>query len=876
MRAKIDCVAITDHNTGEWIERLQNAYEDLNEERPSGFRPLHLFPGVELTVGQGVHLLAIFSPGKGESETDALLGAVGFPMEKKGTMDAVAKQSVPEAAATIREHGALPISAHADRTCGIFTRSSGAAMKSLLADSSLTAIEVMDPSSEQPGAYRDYSPQLAEVLGSDSHHPRGTPDKPVPGSRFTWVKMGEPSLEGLRLALLDGMDLSILRSDQTDSNPNDEPPINIESVEIRDAYFMGHGTPAIASMSPRLTGIIGGRGTGKSTLIELMRLALRRENDLHVNSRPAFDRFAQVGSRSGSGALETSTEVVVKMRKGGSRYRIRWRYDGDRAVIERQSASGWVSEPGDVRSRFPVRILSQKEVLALAESPAGLLRHIDAGLEAQHGWSARREKLEAEFMAKRAEERSLQAQLGDRDRLEGELADLEHQMHTFEQAGHRSVLRDFQRLARQEKVFTDWEKSLTAAAAAIHAVAEDVDPDDLPSTDFAPSDAESDATAMALLKDVSARRTEVADRLRDEARGLESYRVLWRRDVQDSRWQTARVQARRAYDRLVQELERAGVTDPTAYGGLIQRHRTLRAEVTRLDSCQERMERARAEAVSVLADIEDIRRRETDARAAFLNSVLGDNELVRIEVVPFGLDAAAAEDDFRRAIAREDGRLEAAILQADEGELANLYADLPDDPTQRMQEMADRIQHLKSKLQRWSQGGGSVSGRQHLINHLQKLNPEQLDRLLLWWPEDGVDARYRRDAHHGFVSLRQGSPGQKSAAMLAFLLSHGEEPILLDQPEDDLDNALIYDLIVHQIRENKKRRQVIVVTHNPNILVNGDAELVIRMNFMRGQCVVSPQETGCLQESAVRKGVCQVMEGGEQAFENRYRRLKES
>lgn len=95
--------------------------------------------------------------------------------------------------------------------------------------------------------------------------------------------------------------------------------------------------------------------------------------------------------------------------------------------------------------------------------------------------------------------------------------------------------------------------------------------------------------------------------------------------------------------------------------------------------------------------------------------------------------------------------------------------------------------------------------------------------------------------------------------------------MILDQPEDDLDNHLIYDLIVAQLRQIKKGRQVIVVTHNPNIVVNGDAELVTVLGTARGQSRIECQ--GGLQEQDVRDAVCQVMEGGREAFERRYRRI---
>ena len=74
---------------------------------------------------------------------------------------------------------------------------------------------------------------------------------------------------------------------------------------------------------------------------------------------------------------------------------------------------------------------------------------------------------------------------------------------------------------------------------------------------------------------------------------------------------------------------------------------------------------------------------------------------------------------------------------------------------------------------------------------------------------------------------------------------------MLDQPEDDLDNHLIYDLVVRQIRENKLRRQIIVVTHNPNVVVNGDAEMLHAMAFRNGQCWVSRK--GSLQDPSIRE-----------------------
>ena len=64
MRAEVDCVAVTDHNSGDWIDRLKTAIEELKADSPSDYRELFLFPGMEISVHGGIHLLAIFDPSK--------------------------------------------------------------------------------------------------------------------------------------------------------------------------------------------------------------------------------------------------------------------------------------------------------------------------------------------------------------------------------------------------------------------------------------------------------------------------------------------------------------------------------------------------------------------------------------------------------------------------------------------------------------------------------------------------------------------------------------------------------------------------------------------------------------------------------------------
>ena len=280
------------------------------------------------------------------------------------------------------------------------------------------------------------------------------------------------------------------------------------------------------------------------------------------------------------------------------------------------------------------------------------------------------------------------------------------------------------------------------------------------------------------------------------------------------------------------------------------------------------LETVRRDADESLVRLRELRQDLTRTRSDFLGKILADNPYVRIEVIPYGA-RETVEPEFRRLLQREAGGFEKDIgTVGGEGLLGTLYGGGGDAAGVLQQLVA-----IKKKVRDIAAGRHDASelGDRRFAGHVAKLPAEALDRLDLWFPEDSLQVQYSTPDGAGFRSIQEGSPGQKTAALLAFLFSYGEEPILLHQPEDDLDNHLIYDLIVGQLRRIKQRRQVIVVTHNANIVVNGDAELVVALGPHRGE---TRQEcAGCLQERNVRDTICAVMEGGREAFEQRYRRI---
>ena len=133
------------------------------------------------------------------------------------------------------------------------------------------------------------------------------------------------------------------------------------------------------------------------------------------------------------------------------------------------------------------------------------------------------------------------------------------------------------------------------------------------------------------------------------------------------------------------------------------------------------------------------------------------------------------------------------------------------------------------------------------------------------------------------------SEGKKAFIALRLLLDFDDSlcPIIIDQPEDDLDNRAIYDQLVTYLRKQKKHRQIILATHNPNVVVGADAELVIVAN-QNGD--TSPNQDGVkfeyyanaiedsftddsikttLLQKGIREHICEILEGGNTAFEIR-------
>lgn len=146
---------------------------------------------------------------------------------------------------------------------------------------------------------------------------------------------------------------------------------------------------------------------------------------------------------------------------------------------------------------------------------------------------------------------------------------------------------------------------------------------------------------------------------------------------------------------------------------------------------------------------------------------------------------------------------------------------------------------------------------------------------------DGTDhVRIRYGIQYDGVDIEQLSPGTRGIVLLLLYLSidqSDDRPLIIDQPEENLDPKSVFDELVERFREARGRRQVIIVTHNANLVVNTDADQVIVASagpHRSGDLPEINYQGGGLEDPEIRREVCEILEGGRQAFTERARRLR--
>jgi len=146
------------------------------------------------------------------------------------------------------------------------------------------------------------------------------------------------------------------------------------------------------------------------------------------------------------------------------------------------------------------------------------------------------------------------------------------------------------------------------------------------------------------------------------------------------------------------------------------------------------------------------------------------------------------------------------------------------------------------------------------IEKIKEYYMKKLETACEYIPNNKVEIKYHDK------ELKNYSLGQRASAIILFILAQKDNDlIIIDQPEDDMDNQVIYEELIKTLKQTKSHIQFIFSTHNPNIPVLGDAENIISIKNEKETII----NNASIDDKDIQKDIVEIMEGGEEAFNRR-------
>lgn len=886
--AGLDCIAITDHNTAAGIDLIRDAARDKN---------IVVFPGVEITCDTSkIHLLVIFDIDKTKQDIEDFLIKCGINRDMFAKAEAHSQKTVIEISNIANEEGALVIPAHIDEFNGLGYCAGRASVEEFLNLNYINSVQIVHKEFLDPTLKIKDNDEIVEHINSYYNNPAipiglesikkaydgvsiarnkgvkfltfsDNPDIEEPskhgingiGARYTWIKMdNSPSLESMRQAfLMNDRTRNCFESPQI---PYNTPSLWIKQIKIQNTSLTKKDNVFSIDFNPQLTTIIGGRGSGKSSILRFLRGVFNQEKDLEGLNDILVDHqeFFKKIDNNGRGVLKDNTRIEVYFIRDGLQYRVVYnRSNAPMTIVERWNyGTNLYEEITDVGfiEFFKFEQYSQKQIFSIAQRPNSLRNRID---NAVNGFS----RLETDYKQKQelykslmANKRALIESIKNKGKIKTELKDLESKITILKQSGISEII-------TKEQLFAEQQNHISAYASHVKDLLTSL-------RDYLPTlgdTTEFDSSAID-----EAYKQEIQQIFEDSYKQIISTKEILKNEIakldEFCKNQDIRISASTLYKEAETshnlfkskqvELEEKGITDMSDFEKYSNLIAEKKIELAAIERKEEELAALEEQLTHIETDCFSARHQLTLARKEFVESVI-NSEKIKVTITPFG-DSKDFENQFRRITQKNSG-FERGIEYA----LNLVYANNGRDILNGLKTFKKDIHEIHGH----KYTGENYDGR--FVNMIEALTDGQMDLLDLLYPEDEVEMKYKnRDGN--FKPLAIASAGQKTTAVLSFILSFGDNPLILDQPEDDLDNRLVYDLIVDKISKIKENRQVIIVTHNANIPVNGDAEYIVSMSSDGHNLKI--QAEGTVEKIDVKKEICEVMEGGVEAFNTRAKR----
>ena len=712
------------------------------------------------------------------------------------------------------------------------------------------------------GKVREYGFKKLAVIQTSDNRTRTFSEL---GSFTTWIKWSEPTAEAIRQACL-------AEESRLSQNEPSLPSVWITSIEVTNSKFFG---PINVDFNRQYNAIIGGRGTGKSTILEYLRWGL-------------CDQSLDFSDDEDILSLEAKRKNLIEktLKRFDGEVRISFLLNEIPHIVRRNSTTHEIflkighedfvqCREEDIRNILPVQAYSQKQLSNVGVRIDELKRFVELPIKQNlNQIRAKLQELEVNI-------RNLYGQIVRRKNTERdiqnhqlEIASLNRQVQTL-RANLTGLSKDEQttieqkaKYDKEESLISTWQDEVVLTRNRIGQLRQFVE--DLPST-IQDTDEIINQDLLSRIQgslDVNYKESRT---IMDKLAGLFDEDGSTEINKQFGEWRALKA----AYDLSYIEAKNKATSS--------------QQQLTGIQRIEERLQELNGLLANKLKNLTELGNPEDayqDAKSEW--RALHESKL------------SLLINECQKFNTLSNGSIKAELSKSVSTQKVK----------RKLQECFSGMRIMESKIDKICEVVNSINAMDIWENVIA-----ELERLALFVPDDEmhpdlpdtpiltecgiidsekericqkfeiqkwldlatleIDFRpefyYRMDQDLSeYINFADASAGQQATSLLTVLLNQEGPPLVIDQPEDDIDNRALKD-IIEQIWESKKKRQIVFSSHNANLVVNGDSELVVCCDYRKAgkQSGGQIKAQGAIDQTVIKNEITSVMEGGEKAFKLR-------
>ncbi len=823
-KEKIGIAAITNHNKFDFNEYKALAKKARKQE-------IYVLPGVELSVNDGangIHCLVIFNPIEWlEYGTDYINQFITQTFAGKHNYENENGRSNDNLIETIKKLNAFEkdyfiIMAHIEQRSGFYNELDGGRLqelsnnplfrKAVLGFQKVRSRDVID----KLNLWLDNN-MPAFVEGSDAKNIEGigTGNCVNDITQKTYLKIGAFNFEAIKYALLDKQ----FRQDTEKPNP-----VNgyIKSISFKGGKLDG----STLHLNHSMNNLIGIRGSGKSSILEAIRYAL--DFDLNRNQNVDFEyKTNLVNALLGSGGKITSVLVDEQ----GKEYTAE-KILGDRTDIYKNRELQLGLKPNAIVKK-PI-YFGQKDLSQIGDSLS--TEYLISKLIGDRLLNKKREIEEKnqDVLKLIGELKKIDARASRKADIEAKQAELKLKIQVFKDNEIDKKLEKQISFDKDSNFIKRLEKFEQKVIDGLNEYVSEYE-DSFQS--FKSYTSKENTTDIEAIK----KHFEVFEKLFREAKSVSSKlgeeNIKLQKMHQD--FNVKYEALKEEFSKIKREINLPNI-QADDYVKYTKELDLTKAQLSELYKLSHKKKTIEAQLKQTLVSLQNLWHNEFEIVQEEIKKVNDDQDAIKIAV-----DFKGNKKDFKsylkenlRGSNLRDNNIQAIVDNYND--LIAVYEDLNQPKTTISENLSD-IQ----------------------LNAFREYFNSNVEAFLTYRVPDKFDIIYRGRP------LNEHSLGQRASALIIFLLTLKESDlIIIDQPEDDLDNQTIYNDVIKALKDLKNSSQFIFATHNPNIPVLGDCEQVISFKYNTSSIQTN---LGSIDNITIRNEIVNIMEGGQEAFNNRKR-----